>query len=173
MVTRPTGNRPGRPRVPLREHPLRFGLALAEAIRRGLKVSGNKARALAIAELRTVKISEEPSTRLAPLYAKIGGEIVSYDIERLPGDPDEEDPSKRVQEINTLEKMMRRGIAEDERDYFDKLSTCFFAAIFSKTALERRAAGIELLSREIGEEAHFAGIVAKLREMTAEVAHIQ
>jgi hypothetical protein len=173
MATKPTGNRPGRPRVPLRDHPMRFDLALAEAIRRGLKVGGNRARALAVAELRAIKTDAAPSTRLAPLCAKIGGEIVSYDIARLRGDPDEEDLSKRIQEINTLEKMMRRGIAENEKDYFDRLSTCFFAALFSKISPERRAAGIEDLSREIGEEEKFAGIVAKLREMATAVANGQ
>jgi hypothetical protein len=166
VVTKPTGNPPGRPRVAIRNHPLRFDLALAEAIRRECKVSAQKATELAVLELRAKKTDDaELDPRIARLHAKRGGEVVSYNISELPGDQNERiDLSKRIQEINTLEKMVRRGMVEADPEYFKKLAACFFAALFSKAGLEMRATGIELLSREIGEEAHFAAMVAKLRE---------
>jgi hypothetical protein len=121
---------------------------------------------VAVLELRASKTDDaDLDPRMGRLHAKRGGEVVSYDISALLGDPDERiDLSKRIQEINTLEKMVRRGTVEADPEYFRKLATCFFAALFSKAGLEMRATGIELLSREIGEEAHFAAVVAKLRE---------
>jgi hypothetical protein len=169
MVTKPTGKPPGRPRVSLRENPLRFELALAEAIRRGLKVSGHKARALAVLELRGTKgADDEINPQLARIQEKHGGEVVFYDVSAIGGDSDERiDLSKRLQAVNSLEKMSRRGLVEEDKEYFTKLSTCFFAALFGKGDLGGRATGIELLSRQIGEEGHFAGMVAHMRATIA------
>jgi hypothetical protein len=144
VVTKPTGNRPGRPRVSFRDDPLRFDLALAEAIRRGLKVSAQKARALAVMALR------------ADPRQETGVGIMSFDISTFRAGPNarfERDLSKRIQAINTLEKKAKRGIAEDDREYFTTLSACYYAALFGKGSIERRAIGIELLSKEIGEAA--------------------
>jgi hypothetical protein len=166
MVTKPTGKPPGRPRAPLRDNPLRFELALAEVIRRGLKVSSHKARTLAVLWLRAKKTDDdEVNPRLARIQKKHGGEIVFYDISTIDGgDPYERiDISKRLQVVNSLEKMSARGLAEEDKEYFTKLSTCFFAYLFGKGDLGTRATGIELLSRKIGEEGHFAEMVAHMR----------
>jgi hypothetical protein len=168
MVTKATGNPPGRPPIALRNNPLRFAFALAEAIRRGLRISGNRARSLAVLYLYALRTDAEPSPRLGRLQARRGGEIVSFDISRLPGDRSEtRDVSKRIQTVNTLEKMAKRGVAKEDMVYFDKLATCFFAALFSKASLVRRASGIERLSHEIGEEAHFVAVVAEMRVKVA------
>jgi hypothetical protein len=169
MVTKATGKPPGRPRVLLRDNPLRFELALAEVIRRRFKVSGHKARVLAVLELRAKKTDDdEINPRLARIQEKQGGELVFYDISAIGGDPDEGvDLSKRLQVVNSLEKMSKRGLAEEDKEYFEKLATCFFAALFGKGDLVRRAAGIELLSREIGEEGRFARMVAHMRATVA------
>jgi hypothetical protein len=169
VVSKPTGRAPGRPRGSLRDNPLRFDWALAEAIRRGLKVSGHKARALAVVALRAKKTDHDEITpRLARIQEKQGGELVFYDISAIGGDPDERiDLSKRLQVVNSLEKMSARGLAEEDKEYFEKLAACFFAALFSKGDLGRRATGIELLSRKIGEEGHFAEMVAQMRATVA------
>ena len=160
MVTKPTGKPPGRPQIPLRDHPLRFDLALAEAIRWGRKVGLHRAIVLAVVELRARKTDAEPSPRLVR-HLERGGTIVSYDISTLSGSPNETiDLSKRIQAVNTLEKMLRREVSDTDKEYFLKLATCMFSALFSKKSLDERATGIELLSREIGEEGHFAEMVA-------------
>ena len=135
----------------------------------GHKVSGHKARALAVLMLRAKKADDaEIDPRLARIQEKQGGEIVSYDVYALPGNPDEPtDLSKRLQAVNTLEKTSRRGLAEEDKEYFTKLSACFFAFLFGKGDLGRRATGIELLSREIGEEDHFSEMVAQMRATVA------
>jgi hypothetical protein len=169
MVSKPTGRQPGRPRVSLRDNPLRFELALAEAIRRGLKVSAHKARALAVLALRAKKTDDdEINPRLARIQEKQGGEIVRYDVSTIRGDPYERiDLSKRLQVVNSLERMSKRGLAEEDKEYFEKLATCFFAFLFGKGDLGQRATGIELLSRKIGEEGHFAEMVAQMRATVA------
>jgi hypothetical protein len=173
VVSKPTGRPPGRPRAPLRDNSLRFEWALADVIRRWLKVSGHKARTLAVLMLRAKKAEgDEINPRLARIQEKQGGEIVFYDISTISGgDADERiDLSKRIQVVNSLEKMSKRGLAEEDKEYFEKLATCFFIALFSKGDLGRRATGIELLSREIGEEGHFVGMVAHMRATVADNA---
>jgi hypothetical protein len=86
----------------------------------------------------------------------------------LSGSPNETiDLSKRIQAVNTLEKMLRREVSDTDKEYFLKLATCMFSALFSKKSLDERATGIELLSREIGEEGHFAEMVAGMRASVA------
>jgi hypothetical protein len=171
MVTRRTGNRPGRPRASFRDDPLRFDMALAEAIRRGRKVSAQQAIELAVLEYRAETMDSfgaKLSPRMRRLYEKRGGEIVSYDISMLRGGRDEEferDPSKRIQLINTLQKKFKRGIGEEDREYFTTLSACYYAALFGKGSLERRAIGIELLSKDIGEAAFGAAMAAAVRKV--------
>ena len=168
MVTKPTGNPPGHPRVALHDHPLRFDLALAEAIRRGLKVSRNRARALAVLELRARK-TDDAEPRLA-LFQRVDRLNSFAKIDPFVGVAGQLGNIRRGSisandfEINTLEQDGEAGTVEADPEYFEKLATCFFAALFSKAGLEMRATGIELLSREIGEQAHFAAMVAKLRE---------
>jgi hypothetical protein len=174
MVTKPTGNRPGRPRVSLRDDPLRFDMALAEAIRRGLKVPAQKAVELAVLEYRAEKMDfvGEFSSRMRRILEQAGGEIVSYDISMLRGGRDEEfecDPSKRIQLINTLQKKLKRGIAEEDKEYFTMLGACYYAALFGKGSLERRAIGIELLSKEIGEDANIGAAMAAAVRKVAQV----
>jgi hypothetical protein len=168
VVTKATGKPPGRPRVSFRDNPLRFDFALSAALQAGLKVSGHKARALAVLALRAKKTDgTEINPHLARIEEKQGGEIIRYDVSRIAGDPDERiDLSKRLQVVNSLEKMSRRGLAEEDKEYFEKLATCFFAAL-SNDHLGRRATGIELLSRKIGEEGHFAEMVAHMRATVA------
>lgn len=79
----------------------------------------------------------------------------------------ERDLSKRIQAVNTLQKKLKRGIFEADKEYFTKLSTCFFAALFLKGSLETRATGIDLLSKEIGEEAFGAALIAAMRKTVA------
>jgi hypothetical protein len=168
MVTKRTGNRPGRPRASFRDDPLRFDMALAEAIRRGRKVSAQQAIELAVLEHRAETMDSfgaKLSPRMRRLYEKRGGEIVSYDISMLRGDRYEKDPTKRIQLINTLQKKFKRGVAEEDREYFTTLSACFFAALFGKGSLERRAIGIELLSKDIGEAAFGAAMAAAVRKV--------
>jgi hypothetical protein len=161
MVTKPTGRQRGRPKVALRDVSLVYELALSEALRRGLKVSHQKARALAVVALRAKESDDggNPPPKLLRKREKTGGEIVYFDISALRGgDPFELDPSKRIQAINTLETKAKRGFKEVDRDYLTKLSTCFFAALFGNGSLERRAIGIALLSQEIGERAFGAAL---------------
>jgi hypothetical protein len=168
MVTKRTGNRPGRPRASFRDDPLRFDMALAEAIRRGRKVSAQQAIELAVLEHRAETMDSfgaKLSPRMRRLYEKRGGEIVSYDISMLRGDRYEKDPTKRIQLINTLQKKFKRGVAEEDREYFTTLSACYYAALFGKGSLERRAIGIELLSKDIGEAAFGAAMAAAVRKV--------
>jgi hypothetical protein len=168
MVTKRTGNRSGRPRASFRDDQLRFDMALAEAIRRGLKVSAQQAIELAVLEYRA-EIMDSFGAKLSPrmrrLYEKRGGEIVSYDISMLRGDRYEKDPSKRIQLINTLQKKFKRGIAEEDSEYLTTLSACYYAALFGKGSLERRAKGIELLSKDTGEAAFGAAMAAAVRKV--------
>jgi hypothetical protein len=168
MVTKSTGRQRGRPKVALRDFPLRYELALSEALRRGLevrrgfKVSHQVARALAVVALRAKKTDDggKPPPKLLRKREKTGGEIVYFDISTLRGgDLFERDPSKRIQAINTLERKAKRGIEEADQDYLMKLSTCFYAALFGNSSLETRAKGIDLLSQEIGETAFGAALI--------------
>lgn len=170
MVTKATGNPPGRPRVSKRNHPLRFEFALSAALKAGFKISGHKARALAVLMVRAEKADgAEIAPSLARIKEKQGGEIVSYDVSAfVGGNPNETiDLSKRLQAVNLLEKISRRELVEEDKEYFTKLSACFFAFLFGKGDLGRLATGVELLSREIGEEDHFVAMVAQMRATVA------
>jgi hypothetical protein len=163
MVTKPTGRQRGRPKVVLRDFPLRYELALSEALRRGLKVSHQRARTFAVMALRAKKTERggedlPPELSLLRKREEMGGEIVSFHI-TLSRDLFELDPSKRIQAINTLERKVKRGIEEADQDYLMKLSTCFYAALFGNSSLETRANGIALLSQEIGETAFGAALI--------------
>jgi hypothetical protein len=164
VVTRPTGRQRGRPTVALRDDPLVYELALSEALRRGLRVSHQRARILAVMALRAKETDGGDNLPRALLRKRdeTGGEILYFHISTLRGDVYEKDPSKRIQAVNTLGRKLKRGIGEADNDYLTKLSALFFVALFGKGSLERRAIGIALLSQEIDETAFGAALIAAM-----------
>jgi hypothetical protein len=147
MTTKPTGKPNHRPSIPLREHPFKIVLAIADALRaRG--VTAQKAflfvTSVCFAEKAELIPIADLSKKMRRVFEQQGGIPVAYDLPAS-GNPASMKIKERMQAVDTLAKMDRRYRKGDDLIYRTELATLMSFVMFETGGPEMRKAMIDAI----------------------------
>jgi hypothetical protein len=164
MTTKPTGRSRGQPSIPLREHPFKIVLAIADALReRGMTAQkaflfvtsvcfAEKAELIPIADL---------SKKMRRIFEQQGGIPVAYDLPAS-GNPNSTKIKENKQAVDTLAKMDRRYRKGADLAYRTELATLMSFVMFETGGPEMRKRMIDAIVAKLES---FGGPDPQAREL--------